>query len=132
MRKDSSHINKYRIRKGPLASEDSYCMTGSFYITLPSGAKSYVISSEGLDRPGMEWKHVSVSILKQERCPTWQEMCYIKDIFWDHEECVFQLHPPRSKYVNNHPYCLHLWKPLKTTMDLPDSILVGLKDNNSI
>ena len=38
-------------------------------------------------------------------------MCAIKDMFFDHEETVMQLHPPVSEYVNIHPYCLHLWRP---------------------
>lgn len=55
------------------------------------------------------WEHVSVSL--ENRCPTWDEMCFVKDLFWEPEECVIQYHPPRSKYVNNHPYVLHMWKP---------------------
>lgn len=46
---------------------------------------------------GGGWEHVSVSLPR--RCPTWDEMCLIKDIFWDEEECVVQFHPPRSQYV---------------------------------
>lgn len=67
-------------------------------------ARLCVIFSEGLG-----WDHVSVSL--PTRCPTWEEMCYVKNVFFDEHEAVMQLHPPRSEYVNNHPYCLHLWKP---------------------
>lgn len=63
------------------------------------------------------WEHVSISMDK--RCPTWDEMCMIKDIFWDKEECVVQYHPPKSVYVNNHPYCLHLWKKIGQEFQLP-------------
>ena len=63
----------------------------------------------------MGWEHVSVSM--KNRCPTWEEMCAIKDIFWCESECVVQYHPPKSEYINNHPYCLHLWK--KTSGDFP-------------
>lgn len=66
---------------------------------------------------GGGWEHVSVSL--QNRCPTWDEMCRIKDIFWGEEECVVQFHPPRSEYVNNHPYCLHLWKKIGANWDTP-------------
>jgi len=55
------------------------------------------------------WEHVSVSL--RTRCPTWEEMCYVKGIFFGEEETVMQLHPPKSQYVNHHPYCLHLWRP---------------------
>lgn len=57
-----------------------------------------------------EWEHVSVSL--NNRCATWKEMCFVKDMFWEDEECVIQFHPPKSKYVNIDPYCLHMWKPV--------------------
>jgi hypothetical protein len=60
-----------------------------------------------------------------DRCPTWEEMCQINDMFWDKTDCVVQFHPPESEYVNNHPYCLHLWKPIGIALPMPDSILVG-------
>lgn len=59
---------------------------------------------------GGGWEHVSVSFAN--RTPTWDEMCKIKDMFWNEDECVVQYHPPKSDYVNVHPYCLHLWKPI--------------------
>lgn len=34
-----------------------------------------------------------------------------KDMFFDAEEVVVQYHPAKSQYVNNYPYCLHLWRP---------------------
>ena len=32
---------------------------------------------------GGGWEHVSVSLAR--RCPTWEEMCMVKDIFWGEE-----------------------------------------------
>ena len=66
---------------------------------------------------GGGWEHVSISLKK--RCPTWDEMCMIKDIFWGEEECVVEYHPPKSQYVSIHPYCLHLWKKIGTDYELP-------------
>lgn len=125
MRNNSENINKFRIKEGQLRSDNTFGMTGSFYIMLPCGAKAYVISSEGMNE--YPWEHVSVSIIKQDRCPTWEEMCFIKNIFWKEDEAVIQIHPPKSQYVNNHPYCLHLWRHLHDKPLLPPSILVGLK-----
>lgn len=68
------------------------------------------------------WEHASVSL--RNRCPTWDEMCAIKDIFWGEEEAVMQVHPPRSEYVNLHPYCLHLWKPIGQDFIRPNKELV--------
>lgn len=55
-----------------------------------------------------DWEHVSVSL--PDRCPTWEEMCFIKSLFWNEEDCVVQFHPPKSDYVNVAKNCLHLWK----------------------
>jgi len=73
------------------------------------------------------WEHVSVSTY--DRTPTWEEMHFIKDLFWSPEECVMQLHPPESEYVNFHPYCLHLWRPTDREIPMPPSTMVGLKSN---
>lgn len=77
------------------------------------------------------WQHVLVTVFENgrrpERCPTWEEMCFIKSIFWDDEETVMQLHPPKSEWVSNHPYCLHLWKPVNADIPVPPSHRVGLK-----
>ena len=73
---------------------------------------------------GEGWEHVSVSL--EHRCPTWEEMCFIKDLFWGDEDCVIQYHPPKSEYVNNHSYCLHLWKPVGSFVATPPKILVGI------
>jgi hypothetical protein len=74
----------------------------------------------------MGWEHVSVS--KKTYTPTWDEMCYVKSLFWDEEDTVIQYHPAKSQYVNNHPYCLHLWRPTKERVPVPDPILVGIKN----
>ena len=58
---------------------------------------------------GGGWDHVSVS--RKTRCPTWDEMCWVKDQFFRPDECVMQLHPPKAENVNCHPFCLHLWRP---------------------
>lgn len=71
----------------------------------------------------MAWEHVSVSL--PNRCPTWAEMCAIKDLFWDESDCVVQYHPPKRDWVNNHPYCLHLWRPVGQEIQRPPSLMVG-------
>lgn len=37
---------------------------------------------------------------------------------------VTQFHPPKSEYINNYPYCLHLWKPIDTEIPHPPMICV--------
>ena len=92
----------------------------------------FVIASTGMD-----WDHVSVSlcITKNDkeyslpRCPTWEEMCYIKELFFEEEETVLQYHPAKSDYVNCYPYVLHLWRPQLEKIPIPDSMMVGPKQN---
>lgn len=66
---------------------------------------------------GGGWEHVSVS--HSNKNPSWDEMCKAKEIFWNDEECVIQYHPPKLKYVNNHPHCLHLWRPVGMEIPVP-------------
>lgn len=60
---------------------------------------------------GCKWDHVSVHPVMYRRTPTWEEMCDVKEMFFGDGECVMQLHPPESVYVNIHSGVLHLWKP---------------------
>lgn len=125
MKTDWSHLESSRNTKGVMASADGDDF-GAFY--LQRGTVQFVvIASSGQEQ--LPWEHVSARArdYKGERTPTWTEMCWIKDLFWDDEECVVQFHPPKSDYVNNHPHVLHLWKPTNIEMPRPPSIMVGIK-----
>lgn len=94
------------------------------------------IVSDGQEAPsiGLErWEHVSVSVRNRKmdvvrRCPTWEQMCLVKSIFWEDEQPVMQLHPRASEYVNSHAFCLHLWRPVDREIPTPPSIFVGDKN----
>src|SRR3954453_12001008 len=90
---------------------------GYFEIPGPCGRELRCIVS--CPRPGDEhqWEHVSVSL--RNRCPNWPEMNFTKGVFWSDDEAVMQLHPSRTEYVNLHPYCLHLWRPVYAEIPLP-------------
>lgn len=109
-----------RITKGPYGSPPNSGNFGAFVIEH-KGILFRVIASDQLG-----WEHVSVSI--GNRCPTWDEMCYIKSIFWDTDDTVIQYHPAEQEYVNNHPHCLHLWRPIGQTIPTPPAIMVGIKE----
>jgi hypothetical protein len=96
---------------------------GCFVVVGPCNCDLRIIVSSG--DPDMRWEHVSVSL--PNRCPNWPEMCFVKDLFWDAEETVMQLHPPKSQWISNHPYCLHLWLPLDVEIPLPPDIAVGVQ-----
>ena len=71
---------------------------------------------------GMGWDHVSVSYSK--RTPTWDEMCRVKETFFNDDETVVQYHPKKSEYKNVHEHCLHLWRKQGTEFELPPNLLV--------
>jgi hypothetical protein len=110
-----------RIRDGRMASTAADGMAGAFLVMGPKGEKLAIVSS-GVDDT-YKWEHVSVSTGR--RIPNWEEMCFVKDLFWEDHEAVMQLHPPKADYVNCHPNCLHLWRPLDGNIPLPPAILVG-------
>ena len=116
----SFHVpNKYRLRTGRLASDERNGNNGAFFVPRrPGEAPLQIIASDGGG-----WEHVSVSL--PHRCPSWAEMCEVRALFWDDEDVGVQFHPARSEYVNNHPYCLHLWRPTGHDIQTPPSLLVG-------
>lgn len=75
----------------------------------------------GLDGPA--WEHVSVST--KARCPTWGEMCYFADLFFEPHECLVQFRPPALEYVNDHDFCLHLWRLVGAEVPRPPALCVG-------
>lgn len=121
---DYSFLDQFRIAHGAWGSKpgDDF---GAFRILGPQAESLLVIMSPGDANEAIPWEHVSVST--KNRAPTWREMCFVKDLFWGEDEVVMQLHPAKSSYVNNHKFCLHLWKPLNETIPLPPSIAVGYK-----
>lgn len=90
-------------------------MTGRLYRIPFNGIKLTVIATLDTDDNGITWEHVSVSL--KNRLPTWQELKFIKMLFWDTEDEVLQFFPPQSQYVDVHKNCLHLWRPIN--VDLP-------------
>jgi hypothetical protein len=80
---------------------------------------------------GAGWEHVSVTDQTPTRksqftTPSWEMMCRIKRAFWDDDETVIQLHVPQVEWVNDHPGCLHLWKPIGIELPRPPALLVGI------
>ncbi len=79
---------------------------------------------------GGGWDHVSVSYA--HRCPTWEEMQRVKEMFFGDDEIAVQYHPAKSEYVNNHPFCLHMWKPRMELIPTPPTWMAGAKLGQSI
>lgn len=119
-------IERCRVLAGYYGTTGTAGNRGLFRLQRPDGTTLRMLSS-GSGDPAFAWEHVSVSVENKKRCPTWEEMCLVKDFFWDEEEVVMQLHPRKSEYVNCHPFVLHLWKPSDQVIPEPPAILVGPK-----
>ncbi len=111
-----------RERSGRWASDPRHGNNGMFHVRAKSGVLLRILANDA-DACPMGWEHVSVS--SEHRCPSWEEMCFVKDLFWNDDEVVFQLHPAKENYVNRAKYCLHMWRNAKMPVPLPPREYVG-------
>ena len=95
-------------------------MGGHYYDSISGKRLNFIFSYQ------LGWEHLSVSM--PNKTPTWDQMCIMKDIFWNKDECCVQYHPKEEDYVNNHPHCLHIWKSTEEKIPTPPSILVGFRN----
>ena len=95
-------------------------------IAMPTWVGTYICSW------GAGWEHVSIRPFKKNVTPSWDDMCRIKDIFWNEDEAVIQVHPDKDNYVDFMENCLHLWKCTYKEMVLPPYCLVGPKRGQSM
>lgn len=116
---------KYRITRDQVsaahanfATDKSAGNNGAFWVWLNKKGPTF----KAIACDGGGWEHVSVSL--PDRCPTWAEMCAVKDLFWDEDDVVMQLHPAKSEHINAHPFCLHLWRPTETAIPTPPTAMV--------
>lgn len=113
-------VDKYRMVHPVLGDSESGANYGFFVIPY-RGHILRAISSGSSPNPlpnhHSQWEHVSVSL--ENRCPTWEEMHFVKELFWKDDEVVMQLHPAKENYINCHPYTLHLWRSQIDPIPLP-------------
>ena len=102
------------------AETDNDGMGGKYYDKDSGKWLNFIFSYQ------MGWEHLSVSM--PNKTPSWDQMCMMKDIFWNEDEACIQYHPRKEDYVNNHKHCLHIWKPTEVPLPLPPSILVGFRN----
>lgn len=94
---------------------------GAFVVPFDHKTLLGVIASAGGG-----WEHVSVSPFRKQRTPTWEEMSFVKDLFWNEHEAVIQFHPPKALYINNHRWVLHMWRPIGIDIPFPPPSMVGV------
>lgn len=125
---EAGRIWNREIRETPGAGP-----VGDFIVT-PFGQRMLIVASNGSDwiEAGLElpaWEHVSVSLA--HRCPTWTEMEWVREQFFEPHETVVQFSVPRDEHIAGHTrrarYCLHLWRPIGIVIPRPPSSTVGVK-----
>ena len=107
-----NHLEKYRVAVG--GDEGDAC---NGFLMIKSRGLAVQFSDGG------GWEHVSVS--RKSKVPSYDDLCWIKDQFWNNRDTVMQLHVPKKDHVNVHPWCLHLWRPLDQEIPRPPGIMVG-------
>jgi hypothetical protein len=102
------------IKTNPQVFDVQPFANGISGIVILTGQKKEFYFICTIDNKKME--HVSVSVAKSNKSlPTWKDMCRMKDIFWNGEEEVHQIHPKGSQYlhgVGDLENVLHLWRPV--------------------
>jgi hypothetical protein len=99
----NSLIEKYRLLTDPASVLCRGTNTGSFLVHF----KAYQLKVIACDLCG--WDHVSVSL--SSRVPSYEEMCFIKDLFFRDDEVAMQLHVAKADHINTNKNVLHLWRP---------------------
>lgn len=123
-----------RITEGEYASPPSDGLMGAFQVLVGRPFKDHqrairIISSgpDPVTVEGQRWEHVSAHAANVnlrtgqaiQSTPSWEEMCLVKSLFWNENECVIQFHPEEKHYVNHNPYVLHLWRWIDGTFPTP-------------
>lgn len=66
-----------------------------------------VLLSGTIEADGNKWIHLSIS--HQNALPHYTTLKMVKNLFLGEDSTALQVFPPKPKYVNDMPFCLHLW-----------------------
>ena len=114
-------IEKMRLKNADVLNRygnfgDDTC--GAFVVNSPiDNAVILVVASAGVG-----WEHVSAS--RENRCPNWREMQFVKELFFNDDETAVEYHVAKAKHINIHACCLHLWRPTGEKISMPPAHLV--------
>ncbi len=112
-----ANLEKLRIDHPMYIKAERGSIEGAFII--PYGNKKLLVISGC----GDGWDHVSISL--KHRCPTWDEMCFIKNLFFERDECAIQFHPSESDYINIGKTVLHIWRPQEQEIKMPPRYMLA-------
>lgn len=92
------------------------------------GLFRFIVSDNDRFENDDRWRHVSMSL--GGRLPNYCELKHARQVWFPAEAEVIQVFPPEKEFVNNHPFCLHLWwnKDRRLTPELMQ-LAVGIADS---
>jgi len=93
-------------------------ISGEYLIPVDGSVLAVIVAD------GLGWDHVSVSVRRVRRCPTWTELERIRELFFHDDETVVYYSPPRDLHINLHAFVLHMWRPQAGEIPLPPSFMV--------
>lgn len=105
-----NYLNRYRVPH-PLFGTLGDAFNGMFVLNVLGKDIKVIASKE------KEWEHVSISC--EDETPSWDITQRVKEMMFEDEEVVMQLHPKKSQYKNLHEHCLHLWRPINKKIPTP-------------
>jgi hypothetical protein len=105
-----SKAERWRLKKagpgGYYDSDQTAGWNGAFLVPLEGEMWQVIISDGG------GWRHLSATNAQRRQLPSWHIMCRLRDAFFPDDSWVVQFHPPKTAYINDHAYVLHLWECL--------------------
>lgn len=117
--------DQYRLHlRGTSYQNDDGAPFGVFIIPgrVAKGRPLKVIANSG-ELTG--WDHASVTLEGNDsKCPSWDEMCVVKNLFWSEDQTVVEFHPAKQDYVNISKGCLHLWHCTSQVFPTPPKFCV--------
>lgn len=115
-RKPTPTAERSRIRDGALGSDASIGNNGAFVFHTPWGELHAIVAD------GDGWDHVSVTAAASP--PVWGAMVFVRNVFFKDEEWPIQYGPGPVDNINEHPFCLHWWRPQGVEIPRPPTYMV--------
>lgn len=125
--RDLLELDQYRLKSQrvmELYGGTGDSKTGAFFIPIGTEIDGYRAKTDlqVIAAVADGWDHVSVST--EYRTPTWEEMMLVHRLFFKENEHSMQFQVSKKLHINNHPYCLHLWRERNRNPKLPTRDLI--------
>lgn len=104
--------NRWRIKKGTLATADEQGWNGHFLVPLDGSLWMVRLNDEH------GWRHLAVTNAQRKTVTPWHVTREMKRLFFADEAWVVEFHPPVKNYIADR-WARHLWEPLNEVLPAP-------------